>query len=224
MGDEDLKSSLSLDELLKMREKLNRHVYSELIFGPKSEDDDGNTIKSHPIGPQRRANHHRPREESSKIPPKGIPQIFPVSKNKVVYRDPRFEETAGAYNEKIFKKRYEFLNEIRHKERSKLAKELESERDPERRGKIATLVQKFDNQEKSEQAKKEKEELIKKLKDEKRKELGTKKKLIYLNKTEIKKAELIAKFRELKKSGKLQKYLERKRKRNAAKDRKKIGL
>lgn len=44
----------------------------------------------------------------------------------------------------------------------------------------------------------------------------------YMSKKDRKKAELISKFNELKKAGKLDKYLEKKRKKNASRDRKKM--
>lgn len=197
---DDVKASLSLEELLDLRNKLNRKVYSELIFGSNEEDEEKNSKKKK--GPKKRANHHRPREESSKKPPDPIMEVFPskkvseivslvglilqdyfLRKNSCVRRDPRFEENAGLFDEKIFKSRYSFISEIKEKERRELEKEFKKEKDPERCAQIKLLMQKYDNQKRAEQAKVEREKVIKKLKDEKREELGiTGKKRIFVNK------------------------------------------
>lgn len=59
---------------------------------------------------------------------------------------------------------------------------MRREKDPEKQAKIQLLIQRYENQKRSEQAKAEHEELVKRLKDEKRKELGTSKKRIFLKK------------------------------------------
>lgn len=80
-AEEDVKASLTLEELLQLREKLNRKVYSELIFGDDQSGQAGESKRGRRKGgPSKRANHHRPREESSKKPPNPIIEVFPTKK------------------------------------------------------------------------------------------------------------------------------------------------
>ncbi|RZF46837.1 hypothetical protein LSTR_LSTR008069 [Laodelphax striatellus] len=170
---DDFKSQLSeltFEELIELKQKVGAKVYNE---GIKPKNTKANDIQFN------RANKNRPREMSSKIPP---PRLIPgvkaaaignEKKNKIVARDPRFEDACGVYDEKKFKTNYKFLDKIRRKERKMLQKELMDTTDAER-------------------------------------------------KTEKRLLELVDNYEQLKKSGKLNKHLERRMKKNNHKERKKF--
>lgn len=97
---------------------------------------------------------------------------------------------------------YAFLDEVRLKELNELQKALRKEKDPEKKQKINMTIARYRN----------------KIIDREQK---TQKKT-RLNSNQ-KKEHLVAKFKDLKESGKLTKYLERKRKKLLKQDQKSFG-
>lgn len=159
----------------------------------------------------KRDNKNRPREVSAKRRER-------VNATRVIRRDPRFEDSCGQLDEDQFHKDYEFLNEIREKEKKVLAKAAKKEKNPEKREELLKLKQRIDNQAVSQKQRQQEKELIEQLKSEQKEKTGS----TYLKRSDLKTALLVQKFQQLKKSGKLNEYLEKKRKKNVAKDRKKI--
>ncbi|KAK8778160.1 hypothetical protein V5799_020499 [Amblyomma americanum] len=94
------------------------------------------------------------------------------------------------------------------------------EKDPQRRMTLQKLLKKMENQEATEKMKRVKANL-----DEQYSQFlasHRERKPIYLNKTTKRKIELAERFKQLKKAGKLEKYLEKKRKKNVQKERKRL--
>lgn len=146
---------MSFEELQKLKEKLGSKIYNETIFGKNNRKPKSNF---------KRANKNRPREMSSKRPVKIENHLISVKK-QAPPRDPRFDPLCGAYDKKSFKANYNFLKDLRKKERQELQKEYENTTDPQRQRKIKLLMQRLDNQIR-EQEKTEKQE--KKVEEEKR--------------------------------------------------------
>jgi ribosomal RNA-processing protein 36 len=159
----------------------------------------------------KRENKNRPREVSAKRRER-------VNQTRIIRRDPRFEESCGQLDEDQFNKDYDFLNEIREKEKKMLAKAAKKEKDPEKREELVKLKQRIDNQSVSQQQRQQEKEVIEQLKNQQKEKTGS----TYVKRSDVKSALLVQKFQQLKKSGKLKKYLEKKRKKNVAKDRKMI--
>lgn len=204
-------STLSFEELQALKEKIGLKMYKEAVFGV-----DHKKSKQHFT----RDNKNRPREMSAKRQVPVYREVFQVKKK--VQQDPRFSARCGEYNEKAFRESYSFVNDIRAKEREELAGMLRQEKDPERRRTLKGLLLKMKNQEATEKMK----NLKTRLDDQYSEFLASHResKPIYLNKTAKKKIELAERFKELKKAGKLDKYLEKKRKKNVQKERKKLPL
>ncbi|XP_022186963.1 ribosomal RNA processing protein 36 homolog [Nilaparvata lugens] len=218
---EDFKSQLSeltFEQLIELKQKVGAKVYNEGIKPKTTNDVQFN-----------RANKNRPREMSSKIrPPRFVapalaaPPTVKEKKDKIVSRDPRFEDACGVYDEKKFKTNYKFLDKIRRKERKVLQKEMIETTDPERKSEIKILLQRMDNKEREEKKKKLKESKEREEKELRKQAVKDGKKPFYCKKSEKRLLELVDNYEQLKSSGKLNKHLERRMKKNNHKERKKF--
>ncbi|XP_027085622.1 uncharacterized protein [Coffea arabica] len=139
-----------------------------------------------------RANKNRPMEMSSKKRVSRYREVIQVPKK--VVRDPRFESLCGRLDVEGFKKRYGFLYE----------NEFPGGKE--------------DKQLKSAVSRRTDREILAEHKKKEREAAKQGKKPYYLKKSEIRKEKLIDKYKELKASGKLESFIEKKRKRNASKD------
>lgn len=143
------------------------------------------------------------------------PKEIPISKRpRPAYvasaepRDPRFDPRCnGKHHEKIFSKNYSFLDEVRQQEIRKLQDEMNKERDPDRKVRIKSTISRLKNKIVEKKNKDKTTEIVHEMKSSKR----------YKN-SDIKKQVILEKYKELKESGKLTKYLERKRKKLLKKD------
>lgn len=112
-------------------------------------------------------------------------------------RDPRFDpKCSGSSERRHFVRNYAFLDEVKKNELDLLQKAAKKEQDPDKRDKIKMAISRFRN---------------KMIVSEQ--QLNPKK-----ARGKFKKLELADKFLKLKESGKLTKYLERKRKKNIKRD------
>ncbi|KAJ8949226.1 hypothetical protein NQ318_022738 [Aromia moschata] len=210
-------STLSFEDLLKMKEDLGSKLYNETIFGPSKK------IKQTGL---KRENKNRPREISSKIRRKQIGKELNTKDiavvKKVLPRDPRFDPLCGQYDDNIFKRNYKFVNDIRKDEKKQLEKELKSCTNTERKKTIKFLIQRIDNQIREEI--KRDAEHGKKFEEKQniRDQLKKGEKPVFKKKSVKKLEGLIERFEELKKTNKLRKHIERKSKKLTSRDRKKI--
>lgn len=117
-------------------------------------------------------------------------------------RDPRFDPRCSGSDEvRHFVRNYSFLNEIKQRELDELQKALSREKDPEKKAKIKMTITRYRN---------------KMIDWQQKQDFNSKKK----RGSKAKKEELLKKFKDLKESGKLTKYLERKRKKLLKRDQK----
>ncbi|EPY76678.1 kelch domain containing 3 isoform 3-like protein [Camelus ferus] len=138
-----------------------------------------------------------PLEMSAKVRVPFLRQVVPISKK--VARDPRFDDLSGEYNPEVFDKTYKFLNDIRAREKE-------------------------EQQEMAQQERKQQQELRLALKQERRAQAQQGHRPYFLKKSEQRQLVLAEKFKELKRSKKLESFLSRKRRRNAGKDRRHLPL
>lgn len=149
-------------------------------------------------------------------PPSGSQSTQPDCNNP---RDPRFDSRVrGSSDIRHFVRNYSFLDDLKQKEIAELQKALRKEKDPERKGKIKVTMNKLRNQIVENQNKAQKVELVDELKTSK----GDGR-FKNVRKSDIKKNLIVKKYKELKESGKLPKYLERKRKKLLKRDEKLLG-
>mmetsp|Transcript_6537 Transcript_6537/g.19831 ORF Transcript_6537/g.19831 Transcript_6537/m.19831 type:complete len:216 (-) Transcript_6537:331-978(-) len=164
---------------------------------------------------------HRPREE----PISGRPSSYVGRPKELESRsrrgaDPRFEEHCGKFNENLFEKTYAFVDEMREKELNSLRDKLKKEKKLPARKELLQQVHQTENQLAQIASDKRRKEIKRNFKREEREKVKEGKKPYYLTDRKLKDLELRAKYEELKKSGKLKKYIEKRRKRQASKDKK----
>ncbi|XP_078462133.1 ribosomal RNA processing protein 36 homolog isoform X1 [Lampetra planeri] len=163
---------------------------------------------------------HRPVEMSSKRPVGRLRQV--ISMKKEVVRDPRFDDLSGTFSETIFQSTYSFLDSIRQREKKELEKGLKKVKSSDRKQEMEYLLQRMENQERAKQKQEKRQEAELKAKREARELMLQGHSPFYTKKSELRKQELAEKYQALKKSGKVDKFLSQKRKRNAQRDRRKL--
>mmetsp|Transcript_15116 Transcript_15116/g.36028 ORF Transcript_15116/g.36028 Transcript_15116/m.36028 type:complete len:286 (-) Transcript_15116:27-884(-) len=165
----------------------------------------------------KRENKNRPPEMSSKRPVPRFREVFEAPKREI--RDPRFESLSGKFDKQVFRKRYSFLYEEQlPEEASKLKSLIRKEKDPGAQQKLHAKLTRV-QQQIAEEAKLRKKDAWESERKAKEKELvKAGKKPFYLKRSEQRKAELVRKYHELKDAGRLDKFMEKKRRRNAAKE------
>ncbi|OAY79318.1 ribosomal RNA processing protein 36 homolog isoform X1 [Ananas comosus] len=164
-----------------------------------------------------RANKKRPMEVSSKVPTKRFREVIQVPKK--VVRDPRFESLCGTLDNEGFRKRYDFLFEVElPAEKQKLQKLIKKSKDPNVVEELKNHISWIDKQLKSVPRKNVESEILSEHIKKEREAAKHGKRPYYLKKSEIRERKLIKKYNELKEGGKLDAYIEKRRKKNASKD------
>ncbi|XP_003488798.1 ribosomal RNA processing protein 36 homolog [Bombus impatiens] len=205
-------SQMSFEDLQKLKEKLGCKIYKEALFGPR---------KVNKKTEFKRENKNRPREISSKKPVSRFREVVQVK--NYVPRDPRFDNLCGIYDPKKFKRNYMFINDIKENDIKELKKKLVESRDPKEIKKIKYLIQRLENQLREEKRRNMKEQKEYAEKKEIIEAIRRGEKPVYRKKSEKRVLDLISQYEELKNSGKLKKHIQRLRKKNQQRDRRKLA-
>lgn len=169
----------------------------------------------------RRANKHRPREMSSKKPVSRFRQVIDIKK-KEEKRDPRFDDRCGHLNQDLFSKSFSFLEEIKSRERKQLESEVKKTKDPIEKERLQKILTKMEFHKNNKEKKEQSKALEKEHNKQERQLIIEGKKPFYFSKALHRKVLLAQRYKALKKSGKVEKFISKKRKRNAARDRKRL--
>ncbi|XP_041839034.1 ribosomal RNA processing protein 36 homolog [Melanotaenia boesemani] len=205
-------SNMSFEDIMKLQNKVGTKVYNEVAYGSK---------KSPETSKKKRLNKNRPMEISAKRPAPFLRQVVPVKKPTL--RDPRFDDLSGEYKPEIFEKTYKFINDIKQREKEIIHKRLKkTKKNNQNKEKLQFLLRRLENQERARQHREQQRERELQFKRQQRERAGQGGRPFFLKKSEKRKLQLVEKFQELKKSGKLENFLSKKRKRNAVKDRRKL--
>ncbi|KAM9490819.1 ribosomal RNA processing protein 36 homolog isoform 1-T1 [Salvelinus alpinus] len=205
-------STMSFEDIMKLQNKVGTKVYNEIAYG---------TTKAKQTPTKKRLNKNRPMEISAKRPAPFLRQVVPVKKS--VSRDPRFDDLSGEYKPEIFEKTYRFITDIKQRERDVVQKKLKKPmKGNQKKEKLQFLLKRMENQERARKSREQQREKELEFKRKQREMAGQGLKPFFLKKSDKKKLELAEKYSELKKSGKLENFLSKKRKRNAGKDRRKL--
>lgn len=206
-------SNMSFEDIERLQNKVGTKVYNEVAYGSSSKTPEARTKK--------RLNKNRPMEISAKKPAPFLRQVVPV--RKPTLRDPRFDDLSGEYKPEIFEKTYKFINNIRHREKEVVQKKLKRiKKSSQRKEKLQLLLKRMENQERARASREQQRERELQLKRQQRERAGQGGQPFFFKKSDVKKLQLAEKYQELKKSGKLENFLSKKRKRNATKDRRKL--
>lgn len=165
----------------------------------------------------KREHKNRPMETTSKRPVGRFREVIQVPKSEG--KDPRFEELSGRLDKDGFKKRYAFLyDQVLPQERRALKDRLKKESGVSKKTRLRSDLTKIEQQIHDEERRRKRTKLEADWKAEQRTAVKAGKQPYYLKKSAQKERELLLRYEELKKSGKLEKYMEKRRKKNAAKD------
>jgi len=169
-----------------------------------------------------RENKHRPMEMSSKRPVGRHRDVMADAGVGYKARDPRFESLSGKFDEGKFRSRFKFLyDDTLPGERAALKKALRKEKKEDRRRQLQAALGKIDSQLQLEKQRRRRDKVERDVKDREKEAVRDGKTPYYPKKAVVKQLELLERYRELQKRGKGQvdKYLVKKRKKNASKDR-----
>lgn len=205
-------STMSFEEIMKLQNKVGTKAYNKIAYGAAK------TQKKNE--PMKRLTKHKPQEISAKKHVPFLRKVVPVKKR--ISRDPRFDDLSGEYKPEIFNKTYKFIDVIREKETKIVKKKLKKVKSDSKKEELKALLKRMENQQRARQRQELEKEKELQFKRKQRELVGQGHKPFYLKKSDRKKLELAEKYSELKKSGKLENFLSKKRKRNATKDRKKL--
>lgn len=216
------KSDLSFEELLSLKEKIgsksfNRNIVEEINESRREDNNAGFLHKSNIRGSFKRENRNRPQEMSSKKKKK---YRNAISERVGTTRDPRFDDICGSkFNEEVFDKRYTFLNDIREREKKILRKKLKKSKSTENRTQIKYLLNRMSNQEREKARKQEERDVFMSWKQEEKAKVMKGKRPFFLKASERKKMIAEHRHKKLEESGKLEKVLEKRKKRLVSKQR-----
>lgn len=194
-------STLSFEDLQKLKERVGAKVYKQAIFGEKKE------VRNVPKV-FKRENKNRPREMSSKKP---VPMVPAVPKKKSEIRDPRFDPLCGTFDQKEFSENYGFLSKLRMHDIKAIKAELKSTTDPEKEQRLRRLLQRLNDQHKASKKKKKEREILEKQKSEVEADFSSARHPHFKNKSELRVESLVKQYEELKKkgTGRIQRHLKR---------------
>lgn len=203
-------SHMSFEDVLKLQNKVGTKVYNKVKHGEMEKKEKC----------KRRLNKNRPMEVSAKRPVPFLRQIVAVKKSTL--RDPRFDDLSGEYKSEIFEKTYSFINDIKNREKEVVKKKLKKTKSEKKKEKLQFLVKRMENQERARLSREQQRDRELQFKRAQRERANQGQAPLFLKNSEKKKLQLLEKYEGLKKSGKLDQFMTKKRKRNAVKDRRKL--
>lgn len=207
---------LPFSTLLKLRDTIGSKSFTEYQLSGRTTSKKSSTKLEKLHQNETNSSDEAPEEFSSKHPPKKRQQFNsderPPRKQRSI--DPRFNPRCGTYKEKHFTRNFQFAFDMRDEEIQKLKKMKDDNEEAEQ---AKYLVQRMENQKREALKRASKAKKIKPIINPD----GTKH---FPSKREVQAKEMVEKFEELKNSGKLAKHLEKRRKKQAGKERKKMDL
>lgn len=171
----------------------------------------------------KRSKKSRPREMSSKAPvPVGRDRCLGLAndfdRNRSVKRfDPRFEEHCGDLRDEHVERNYAFVQGLREKRRKELEGIVSKDRSSAGASEELRRMAEDDHHRKTILRRRE---ILKNVRKEEKDAVKRGKRPYFLKEKDIRNLEMKAKFDDLKKSGGIKKYIEKRRRRIASKDKK----
>jgi len=206
-------SKLSVEEILKIKNSLGDKDFNNKWAG-------GKKTKEKALPVFKRDNKNRPREVSSK---KRVPKLVKVvQETKGAKRDPRFDPLCGEFDKDQFRKSYNFVNRVKEKELEVLKSQLKGSAGEERE-KLKYLIQRHENQLRSEKQRSDQEKVEIGERRERKEMLIRGEKPVFKTKKIRREEELVSAYEGLKEKGGLDNFIKKKNKKNTARDRKNLG-
>ncbi|XP_045537744.1 ribosomal RNA processing protein 36 homolog isoform X1 [Papilio machaon] len=197
-------SSLSFEDLQKLKERIGAKLYKEVVFGKKNNPETSPKAKFF-----KRENKNRPREMSSKRPVRMLRDTGKVKKTEI--RDPRFDPLCGEFDKKEFAENYNFLSDMLYEDIKSIRAELKQTTDPEKVLKLKRLLQSLNEQHRANRKARVQREKVEKQKKDVEKVFREGKQPYFKNKSELRVETLVNQYEELKKegTGRIQRHLKR---------------
>lgn len=168
----------------------------------------------------KRTSKHAPQEQSSKRPVSRRREVVPDTRRKA--RDPRFDSLgSGRLDEAKFRKTYAFLDEYRDSEMAELRAQIKKAKAPLRKEELKRQLMSMESRKKAEQQKLAKAQLLQEHRQKEKELVAQGKKPFYLKKSEQKKSLLMDRFSGMNEK-QVNKAIEKKRKKVAAKERREL--
>ncbi|XP_060796604.1 ribosomal RNA processing protein 36 homolog [Neoarius graeffei] len=205
-------STLSFEEIIRLQSKVGTKACNKLKHATKK--------KTQHSEPAKRKSSDRPQEISAKKPVSFLRKLG--STKEPILRDPRFDDLSGEFKPEVFSQTYRFINNIRQREAKMVKKRLKKVKSDAKKEELKSFLKRLENQKRNHQRQEQQREKELHYKRKQRALVGDGHQPFYLKKSDKKKLQLAEKYNELKKSGKLENFLSKKRKRNAVKDRRKL--
>eukprot|EP00455_Lapot_gusevi_P005975 TRINITY_DN12557_c0_g1_i1.p1 TRINITY_DN12557_c0_g1~~TRINITY_DN12557_c0_g1_i1.p1 ORF type:complete len:262 (-),score=68.07 TRINITY_DN12557_c0_g1_i1:18-737(-) len=190
---------------------------SSSLFESDSEEDEENQDEEVPSQPtqSKKKNKNRPEERSTK---KRVPYGVKLTVPKKKSRDPRFDAACGDLKEAHFRQNYAFIDEMKNNELNQLSKKLKKLKDPIRKKELEAEMIKQQQELKKVQRADQMRKRMEEWKKAEREKVKQGKQPYFLKKSVAKQLAIVDQYEELKKQGKLESYMAKRRKKNAAKD------
>lgn len=164
-----------------------------------------------------RTSKHAPAELSSKKAVSRRREVVPTQ--KINHRDPRFEPLSGAVDEQKTQRNYSFLDTYRDSEMSELRSAIRKVKDSEAKEKLKRALLSMESRKKAQGMKEQQQGVLRKHRREEKEKIEQGKRPFYLKKADQKKMALVERFEGMK-DKQVDKTIERRRKKKAAKERK----
>lgn len=166
-----------------------------------------------------RASKHSPAEISSKKAVSRKREVIPAIKREC--RDPRFEPLSGPLDEKKLQKAYSFLDDYREDEMKELRSAIKKTKDEAEKEKLKRALLSMESRKNAQERRRKEAEILDRHLKEEKQLVKRGKKPFYLKKAEQRKRLLVERFSELK-GRRLDRVLERRRKKIEGKEKKKM--
>ncbi|KAM9982590.1 hypothetical protein ACTFIZ_007139 [Dictyostelium cf. discoideum] len=203
---------LNLNTITKNQQQQQQQQQKSL---KKEEEKEINSKNKYGI---KRENSDAPVEMTAMKPVSRFKQVV-VNKTKMNVRDPRFDSLSGGkYNEDLYRKRYGFLDDVIKRDVERMESTWKQMDDCRERDQLFKKIQSKKSQLKTQQLKDQKRETKNKLWSNEIESVKKGKTPYHISNKTVKQFELQEKFKQLKASNKLDKFMETKRKRISSKE------
>lgn len=200
-------SNVSFEKLLKLQETIKTKSKPEKASSSRLQKQQKQVDKSAPV------------IQSSKLQTSRRRQVVSIAPRQI--RDPRFDASSGVFRKDAFEKSYKFLNELEKQEHVIIQDKILKTTDSNERDQLMKLQERLNSKLIQKKADEEKQKVLKDWKKSEMQKVQQGKKPFFLKQTEIKKRVLVQKFNDLK-TNDVDKLLAKRRKHNAAKERKRM--
>ena len=164
-----------------------------------------------------RTSKHAPTELSSKKAVSRKRSVVPIP--TIAHRDPRFEPLSGPLDTIKLEKKYSFLNDYRASEIAALKSNIRNTKDTSTKERLKRELLSMESREKAKATKETQQEVLREHRRKEKEAVAQGKKPFFLKKGEQKKLALVKKFEGMG-DKKVERVIERRRKKKAGKERK----